>query len=100
MTPRQIKMTNNIHETGGIPYFMWDYHLTNKEIRDILDGEDCPQKIWLMAKIMRDARFSDIWQLLSMEMIRENVRNLRNRLGRRKRIWDFLLERYEKYGLA
>ncbi|HNT54260.1 MAG TPA: hypothetical protein PKG95_06075 [Anaerolineaceae bacterium] len=48
------------------PYFIWDYDLTEADIRAILSGEDATQKAWLVARLLESARYQDIWRYISL----------------------------------
>jgi hypothetical protein len=48
------------------PYFIWDYDLTDADLRAILRGDDELQKTWLVARLLESARFEDIWQYISL----------------------------------
>jgi len=99
MNQKNMKLTYSIKDDNAVPYFMWDYFLTNKEIRSILISSDEDKKIWLISKIMRDAKFGDLWELLDLEEILKYKNYFEHRLGRRKGLWDFLFEKYEEYGI-
>lgn len=83
-----IKLSYDIKNDNAIPYFMWDYCFTNKEIKNILISSDESKKVWLIAKIMRDARFEDIWRLLDLKEILQLKHMLEHRLGHRKKLWN------------
>ena len=78
---------------------MWDYFLTNKEIKDILNSSNEDKKIWLISKIMRDAKFEDIWELIDLKEIWKYKNDFKHRLGHRKKLWDFLFKKYKEYGI-
>jgi hypothetical protein len=42
------------------PYFIWDYNLSEQDVRAILRGKDEGQKAWLVARLLESARFDDI----------------------------------------
>ncbi len=96
---KKIKLSYDIEDDNAVPYYMWDYLLTNKEIKNILSSSDESKKIWLMAKIMRDAKFEDIWKLVDLKNIKKYKIKFKHRLGRRKEIWNFLFKKYKKYGI-
>jgi hypothetical protein len=48
------------------PYFIWDYDLTEADIRAILRGDDDEQKAWVVARLLESARYEDIWQYISL----------------------------------
>ena len=52
------------------PYFIWDYDLTDADVRAILRGNDEGQKAWLVARLLESARFEDIWQYISLTELR------------------------------
>ena len=52
------------------PYFIWDYDLTEADIRAILCGDDEEQKAWIVARLLESARYEDIWQYISLAELR------------------------------
>lgn len=48
------------------PYFLWDYNLTDTEVREILHGENETEKIWMMSRILASARFEDVWKYVRL----------------------------------
>ncbi|MBN2148399.1 MAG: hypothetical protein JW726_13505 [Anaerolineales bacterium] len=52
------------------PYFIWDYDLTEADIRAILRGDDEEQKAWIVARLLESARYEDIWQYISLAELR------------------------------
>ncbi|MGI0013830.1 MAG: hypothetical protein ACREBU_10375 [Nitrososphaera sp.] len=84
-----------------VPYFMWDYQYTVGEIKKMLAEGDENQRLWLMAKIMRDARYSDVWKFISLQdFLKYRERLMRGRLGWKKGFWEFLYSRWIKYGIV
>ena len=53
------------------PYFLWDYDLTETQVRAILRGEDEQQKAWLVARLLESAKYADVWQYISLAELRE-----------------------------
>ena len=49
------------------PYFLWDYNLSENQIRGILHGNNEVEKLWLITRIITHAKFEDIWQYLTLE---------------------------------
>ena len=45
------------------PYFIWDYDLTDADVRAILQGDDKEQKTWLVAGLLESARYQDIGRI-------------------------------------
>jgi hypothetical protein len=52
------------------PYFIWDYDLSDADVRSILRGDDEGQKAWLVARLLESARYEDIWQYISLAELR------------------------------
>lgn len=51
------------------PYFLWDYQLTENQVKALLRGENDTEKLWLIARILTHAKFSDVWKYLTVEEI-------------------------------
>lgn len=74
---------------------MWDYDLTEKDVRRILNGRNETEKIWLMSRILESAKYEDIWKYLSCRQVREWF----NRLKLKKPIreaWQLALNTWEQ----
>lgn len=82
-----------------IPYFMWDYRYTVGQIKIMLVEGSESQRIWLMAKIMRDARYCDVWKFMSLRDFLKYREQIMPRLGRLRDFWQFLYSRWIKYGI-
>ena len=83
-----------------VPYFMWDYRYTVGQIKEMLVSSEESERIWLMAKIMRDARYCDVWKFVSLQDFLKYRERLMPRLGRLRGFWEFLYSRWIKYGLV
>ncbi len=77
---------------------MWDYFLTNREIKEILKSDDENKKIWLIAKILRDAKFTDIWKLVDKKVLLKYWDKIYLRLGQQKQLWKFVIDKWFEYG--
>jgi len=89
----------DVSRDDAIPYFMWDYRYTVRQIKNALATGDEEKKIWLMAKIMRDARYADVWKFISLQDFLKYRQRLMPRLGREKAFWEFLYSRWIKQGI-
>lgn len=72
------------------PYFLWDYDLTDTDVRAILRGNDEEQKDWLVARLLESARYEDIWQYISLAELRTIFPKLQLKTQVRA-AWDFAL---------
>ncbi len=69
------------------PYFLWDYDLSENQIRKILHGNNEVEKLWLITRIITHAKFDDIWQYLTVADIVRVFSKLRLPL-KSKRNWQ------------
>jgi hypothetical protein len=53
-----------------------------------------------MAKILREARYEDVWEFLSVDDLVRYWEQLAPRLGRRRAFWEFLLRKWRELGLV
>lgn len=59
------------------PYFIWDYDISENQIRAILRGDNETEKLWLTTRLMLHAKFEDIWKYISVEDIVKVFKKLR-----------------------
>lgn len=78
------------------PYFLWDYNLTDQDVRRILHGENEVEKIWIMSRILESARFEDVWKYVTLEDVRKMMPQLRLKPPIR-RAWEHALSIWEDY---
>ena len=84
-----------------VPYFMWDYQYTVGQIKQMLAHGTESERLWLIAKIMRDARYSDVWKFISLQdFLKYRERLMRGRLGREKGFWEFMYSKWIEYGIV
>lgn len=53
------------------PYFLWDYDLSDADVRRILAGDNETEKIWILSRILESARFEDVWHYVSLAQVQE-----------------------------
>ncbi len=81
------------------PYFLWDTTLTVGDLRRLLrDGDQATWLYWT-ARILRDARYADVWLFVSLREVLEHWDDLRQRLGRERVRWDFMIDGWRADGL-
>ena len=55
------------HEKKARPYFIWNADLAEVDVRAILDGQRGElEQAQMIAHIMQNARFDDIWRYVSL----------------------------------
>lgn len=81
------------------PYFLWDVPITESELRERLLDPDPDTRAQWQARIMREARFEEVWQYLRLADILENWPHIQRHLGRMRGYWEFLLNGWRDDGL-
>jgi len=81
------------------PDFLWDEPTTRSELKQLLSGEDEEARLYYAAKILREARFEEVWEYLSPTFLSTNWDKLHSRLGRKKRFWEFFYTTWRADGL-
>ena len=72
------------------PYFIWDYDLSEADLRSILRGQDEDQKACLVARLLESARFEDIWQYITLAELYPIFPKLKLKPQARA-VWEFAL---------
>ena len=86
-------------DVTGRPDFLWDEPLTRDGLKKLLDGENEEESLYYAAKILREARFEEVWEYFSPAFLAANWEKLRERLGRKKGFWEFYYSTWRRYGL-
>ena len=95
-----VLLTTNLADGSAVPYFLWDEPLTLDELRRRLASDDVDERLRLMGKVMREARFDECMQLVPVAEIVANYPRLRRNLGRSLAFWDFLIAEWRNLGLV
>ena len=51
------------------PYFLWDYNLTEDDVRRKLREDDKYTRQWLIARILESAKFEDVWKYVTLKEV-------------------------------
>lgn len=81
------------------PYFIWDVPITVRELRERLRHPEPRERALWMARVMREARYDDVWRFLTLRGVLDHYELIQRHLGRRRRFWDFLIEGWRDEGL-
>lgn len=81
------------------PAFLWDEPLTRDDLKKRLASENEEESLYYAAKILREARFEEVWSYLSPAFLAAHWEKLHRRLGRRKRFWEFFYTTWRSHGL-
>ncbi len=88
-----------IHDPTDRPHFLWDEPLTRDNLKKLLNGDNEEERLYYAAKILREARFEEVWDYLSPAFLSSHWGKLCWRLGRKKRFWEFFYATWHKHGL-
>lgn len=72
------------------PYFLWDYDLTETDVRRLLAGENKTDKIWILSRLLESARLEDVWQYTTLSQVRALFPELKLKPIIR-RAWEYAL---------
>jgi hypothetical protein len=97
MTPTVgVRLSTDLEDPQGVPYFLWDAPMTVAELRSRLAG---PERARLLGTILREARDTDVWRFTTPSEVRQAWPELQRYLGRRRTFWEFLLAHRRDQGL-
>ena len=84
--------------SSDIPYFCWDRPWTAGEIRRRLASAEGIERDRLIAWIMREAAFRDVWQFVSPREVDDALPRILPQLGRWKEFWQHILGTWHELG--
>ena len=94
------KLSSDLNSPGSVPYFMWDEPMSVAEIKERLVTASMSERLRLMAKILREARDTDVWHFLGPAEVASRWDELAPKLGRRREFWAYLLSGWREDGLT
>ena len=94
-----VLLSTDLSSPESIPYFLWDEPMTVAEFRERLQISSPAEQTRLLAKLLREARDTDVWQFISPAEVWQKWSSLAPQLGRRRSFWEFLLNHWQKEGL-
>jgi hypothetical protein len=48
------------------PYFLWDYDLSEDQVRAIIRSGNETTRNWILARIFESAKFEDVWEYINL----------------------------------
>jgi len=81
------------------PYFLWDVGVTEEELRQRLRLDDPDIRAQWQGRIMREARFEEVWDYLTLAEVLQDWPRIVRHLGRSRAFWEFLLDGWKRQGL-
>lgn len=92
-------LSTSLDDPEAVPYFLWDEPMTVRELRSRLQTASHAERIRLLAKILREARDTEVWKFTTLAEVLRFWPELLRQLGRRRPFWEFLLTEWNRQGL-
>lgn len=96
---RGVMLSTDLTAPSSIPYFLWDEPMTVAEFRERLLTASTAEQTRLLAKLLREARDTDVWQFIAPAEVWRRWSAIVPQLGRRRSFWEFLFGHWQKEGL-
>lgn len=93
-------LSSDLADEDKRPYFLWDEDISLKEFKQRLSGPDPSERLRMLAKLMREARDTDVWAFVKPQDAADALPLLARRLGRRQAFWDFLIDGWRRHGVV
>ena len=84
--------------TRDRPYFLWDYDMSEEEVRDLVRNGSPAEKAWVIGRILEHANWADIWRYVTVADIRESLPHIRFRRREDGELWAYAVERWTRDG--
>ena len=93
-------LSTDLDDPDAVPCFTWDDPMTVRELQRALREASLPERDRLLAKILREARHTEVWRFTTVREIRERWPGLSLHLGRRRDFWRYFLDTWTELGLS
>ena len=94
-----VALSTNLDDPECYPYFLWDDPMTVGELRARLASASEPERVRLLAAILREARDTEVWKFTSLGEVLSLWPAIRVQLGRRRGFWEWLFAQWRREGL-
>jgi hypothetical protein len=81
------------------PWFLWDVPVDEGELRRRLHSEDADVRAQWQGRVLREARFSEVWKYVTLEEVLRDWARIQRHLGRSRPFWEFTLQGWRTRGL-
>ncbi len=100
MLPRSMRpLSTDLDDPHAQPYFIWDEEITIAELQRKLQSSDPDERALWMGRIMREARYQDVWRFLRLGDVLEMLPRVERYLGRSREFWTWLIKGWRTDGL-
>jgi len=95
-----IRLTSDMNDPEGVPYFLWDRPETLGHLRERLARVESEERVRILARILREARDTDVWHFITPGQLVRQWEVLSPLLGRRRAFWKWLLDMWREEGIV
>ena len=92
-------LSTDLDDPDARPYFLWSERVTNAELRAKLASPDLDERALWMGRVMREARYRDVWKLLKLRDVLDLLPRIDRHLGRSREFWHWLIDGWRSDGL-
>jgi hypothetical protein len=92
-------ISSDLADEDKRPCFLWDEDVSLREFKERLRGPDPEDRLHMLAKLMREAKDTDVWMFVTPQEAADALPLLTRKLGRRQGFWDFLIEGWRRHGV-
>lgn len=92
-------LSSDVETASAVPYFLWDEPMTVAELRQKLATASAAERTRLLAKLLREARDTDVWKFTTPAEVWREWPQLKPMLGRRRAFWEFMFKHWREAGL-
>jgi len=92
-------LSTDLNDPDARPYFVWDETITYAQLRQKLTSPDLDERVLWMGRVMREARYQDVWKLLRLRDVLPLLARIDRHLGRSREFWHWLIEGWRADGL-
>lgn len=83
---------------NAIPHFCWDRAWTVADIRTRLAEARGTEYDRLLAWLLRECSFRDVWRFVTPEQVAEALPRITRQLGRWREFWPYILGAWRELG--
>ena len=81
-----------------LTYLFWDRKLNEKDIKKQLKNLSGMKRDQLIAWILREAAFKDVWLFLTPRQVYDTLPRIQSNLGRWQGFWNYITETWHELG--
>jgi hypothetical protein len=81
------------------PWFLWDGDVTEDELRSRLRDPDPSIRAQWQGVVLREARYREVFDYLTLDEIVRDFAAIERHLGRRRAFWIWLLQGFRRDGV-